>query len=624
MLKRTTAPIRWVIGLSFPLGLAAFLPTASYAFSELGGYVWRWWLWGSAAYYGTDVELLTLSGALGAAAAFGIPAFVLFALLPPKPLHGSARLARKGEIARAKLFKSAAHGIVLGRLKGKLLVFNGDLHAFLAAPTGSGKGVGFVVPNLMYWEGSAVVLDIKGENHTLTAGFRATTLRQEVFFFNPLQEDGRTHRFNPLSYVREGDLSIADVQLIGHILVPAEGNDPYWADAARDLFTGLSLLVLDVGPSLGWPVTLGQVHRLIRSEKDPADVLPALIKQCDEAGYVVSDWARRLVLGYCNEPEKPRGSIRSTLSTKLSLWANPIIDAATSDNDFDVRTLRRKPQTIYLAIAPDDLVRVAPLVRLLIEFTLSANTRTNERPDDDPELCVPLLLLLDEFLSLGRMEKLVHALSYVRGWGIKVATVIQSEAQVRAVYGHEMAEAFIDNHRARVYYRPPVHRRDLADAISKTVGSATVKQTSFSYGKGGRTRQVSETAQAVLDPDEIVNMHDNDSIVLVEGLRPIMATKIRWFRDRLFKRRALPAPDLPMPAQRIVAAASDAETDLECLIEQGSARVDTPEALQAVLAAIPAATGDDEEELARMAQAIAEAVFEAEEGAFRTPEEEAQ
>ena len=622
MLKRTTAPIRWIIGLSFPIGLVAFLPTASYAFAELGGYVFRWWLWGSAAYYGTNAELLALSGAAGAAAAFGIPAFVLFALLPPKPLHGSARLARNGEISRAKLYKPAAHGIVLGRHRGKLLVFNGDLHAFLAAPTGSGKGVGFVVPNLMYWQGSAVVLDIKGENHTLTAGWRAGELRQNVYFFNPMQEAGRTHRFNPLAYVREGDLRIADVQLIGHILVPAEGNDPYWADAARDLFTGLSLLVLDVGPSLGWPVTLGQVHRLIRSEKDPAEVLPALIQDCDEAGIAVSDWARRLVLGFCNEPDKPRGSIRSTLATKLSLWANPIIDAATAANDFDVRTLRKKPQTIYLAIAPDDLVRVAPLVRLLIEFTLSANTRTNERPDDDPALCVPLLLLLDEFLSLGRMEKLVHALSYVRGWGIKVATVIQSEAQVRAVYGQEMAEAFIDNHRARVYFRPPVHRRDLAEAISKGVGTATVKQTSYSYGKGNRTRQVSETAQAVLDPDEIQNMRDDESIILVEGVRPVMATKIRWFRDRLFKRRALPAPELPMPAQR--ESAAEAQTDLDCIIEQGSERIETPEALQAALAAIPAASGEDQEALDAMARSIAEAVFYAEEAALTTPEEETQ
>ncbi len=89
-------------------------------------------------------------------------------------------------------------------------------------------------------------------------------------------------------------------------------------------------------------------------------------------------------------------------------------------------------------------------------------------------------LLLDEFLSPGRVEKLVHALSYVRGWGIRIATVIQSEAQLQAVYGRELAEFFIDNHRARVYYRPPVHPRDLAEAIAKVIGRTTVKQVSYS------------------------------------------------------------------------------------------------------------------------------------------------
>jgi type IV secretion system protein VirD4 len=621
MLKRTTAPIRAVIWLSIPVGLLAAVPLASYAVAEVGGYRWAWWLslWAAQEYvhHGRHLELAALAGGAALGSVLGIPAFVAFALLPSKPLHGSARLARNGEVARAKLYKAAPHGVVLGKHRGKLLVFNGDLHAFLAAPTGSGKGVGFVVPNLLHWQGSAMVLDIKGENHSLTAGWRAS-MGQAIYFFNPLQEDGRTHRFNPLAYVREGDVRIADVQVIAHILVPSEGNDPYWTDAARDLFTGLALLVLDVGEAQGWPLTLGQVHRLIRSEQDPAEVLPALIEACEASGHPVSDWAKRLVFGYCNEPEKPRGSIRSTLATKLSLWANPVIDRATAGNDFDVRTLRRVPQTIYLAIAPDDLIRVAPVVRLLIEFTLSANTRTNERPADDPALCVPLLLLLDEFLSLGRMEKLVHALSYVRGWGIKVATVIQSEAQVRALYGQEMAEAFIDNHRARVYFRPPVHRRDLAEQISRTIGTATVKQTSYSYGQGPRSRQVSETAQAVLDADEIAQLSAREAIVLVEGVRPIVAGKLRFYRDKPFRRRAsIPAPALPAapPAAPTAAEASDAPEGLAGWIEEGDGssaeRYETAAELRAALSAIPTAPDGATDELEAMAKAIAEAVHKA-------------
>ena len=126
------------------------------------------------------------NGSAGGAAALGIPGLVAWTLLPPKPLHGAARLARPGEIAGAQLYRAGAHSILLGRHRGRLLAFNGDLHPFLAAATGTGKGVGFVVPNLLHWQGSAIVLDIKGENYTLTSGYRGRTLGQKVYRFDPL------------------------------------------------------------------------------------------------------------------------------------------------------------------------------------------------------------------------------------------------------------------------------------------------------------------------------------------------------------------------------------------------------------------------------------------------------
>ena len=496
--------------------------------------------------------------------------FVAFALLPPKPLHGAARLARPGEIAGAQLYRAKAHSILLGRHRGRLLAFNGDLHPFLAAATGTGKGVGFVVPNLLHWQGSAIVLDIKGENYTLTSGYRGRTLGQKVYRFDPLQETGRTHGFNVLAYVREGDLRVTDVQTVAAILVPNESHDPYWDNVARDLLVGLILLVLEAGPALGWPVTVGQVHRLIRSEEETGEYLKALLEDLEKQGVAVSSLCRRYLLSFCNEPEKPRGSIKSALATKLTLWANPLIDRATARNDFDLRRFRREPQSLYIAIAPDDLQRLGPIVRLLIEFFLASNTKAGETPADDPALKVPVLMLLDEFLSLGRVEKLVHALAYVRGWGIRIATVIQSEAQLQAVYGRELAEFFIDNHRARVYYRPPVHRRDLAEQISKIVGQKTVNQTSYSYGEGRRSRQVSQTGQAILDTDEIAHLREDETIVLVEGVRPMIGQKLRYYRDKTFKSRRLAALPLPAPlvgvlpdAPRVAVKAKDTEGEAE-------------------------------------------------------------
>ena len=609
MLKRVTPLARWTIGLSIPVGLISFLPTASYAYAELAGYRFTWLVWLSGLIYRTAADQLLYAGLIGGATAIAIPAFTAFILLPPKPLHGSARLARPGEIAALRLLvrnrkarkqvgalnggekgrnpNPLSAGIVLGRYRGRLLVYDRDKHPFLAAPTGSGKGVGFVVPNLLYWPGSTIMLDIKGENYAITSGWRAQALGQPVYRFDPLHREGRTHAFNPLAYVTDGDGRISDLQTIAAILVPNEDKDPYWENAARDLLLGLLLLVIEAGPHRGWPVTIGQVARLMRTDDELGAYLETLLDELADDGVALSSVCRGYLRSFCNEPEKPRGSIKSTLATRLSLWANPLVDRATACNHFDLRRIRREPMSIYLAISPDDLTRLNPLLRLFIEFFLSTNTRAGETPAQDPSLNVPVLLLLDEFLALGRVNRLVQALSYVRGWGIKIATVIQSEAQLHAVYGRDMAEFYIDNHGARVYYRPPLHRRDSAEQLSRVVGQRTVRQTSVSAGHGTRSRQVSKTGQAVLDPDEIAHLPERDILVLVDGIRPFLARKLCYFTDRLFRPRAamgalaLPAPltgELPdAPTLRsepnandALGAGSDTAEPVEHAIERAS------------------------------------------------------
>jgi type IV secretion system protein VirD4 len=225
-------------------------------------------------------------------------------------------------------------------------------------------------------------------------------------------------------------------------------------------------------------------------------------------------------------------------------------------------------------------------------------------------------------LSPDWVDKLLPALSYVRGWGIRIATVIQSEAQLQAVYGRELAEAFVDNHRARVYYRPPVHRRDLAEQISKIVGQKTVNQTSYSYGDGKRSRQVSKTGQAILDADEIANLREDETLVLVEGVRPLVGQKLRWYRDRTFKPRRLEALPLPAPlgvalpdAPRVKVRRDDPGDEpaggtvepAEGSRPRHAARLTTGESVRTAIDEIPVPRGQPTpEELEQMAQALAE------------------
>ncbi len=296
-----------------------------------------------------------------------------------------------------------------------------------------------MVPNLLHWQGSVICIDIKGENYAIASGYRAGTLNQDVFRFDPFEEEGQTHRFNPLAYISAGERRINDIQTLAGNLIPGQGRDPCWDDAARDLFIGLALLVVEAGPHLEWPVSIGQVNRLVRTAQETAEHLQDLLKDLEGQGIAICETCRRYILSWCNEPVEPRGSIKSTPATKLTLWSSPLVDRATEDNDFDLRDFRRQPISLYISIAPDDLKKLAPLIRVLIETFLSLNTRAGETPEARPELQVPVLLMLDQFLSLGPKVKLVDALAYVRGRGIKVATVIQSEAQLQALYGREQA-----------------------------------------------------------------------------------------------------------------------------------------------------------------------------------------
>jgi len=568
MRRRLTRAGRWAIIVAVLGALLALVPIASWVYAEVAKVQYTPWVWIAGYVHQLKPDALYQSAIAALAIALAIPAFIAWAVLPKKPLHGQARLARAGEARRAGLYQAGGQSILLGRHNGKLLAFNGDLHVFLAAATGTGKGVGFVVPNLLHWQGSVICLDIKGENYAITSGYRAGALGQAVYRFDPLDGEGRTHRFNPLAYVGAGERRINDIQTLAANLIPPQSRDPYWDDSARDLFIGLALLVIEAGPHRGWPVSIGQVNRLVRTEQETAAYLQALLQELAGQGVALSETCRRYLLSWCNEPSEPRGSIKSTLATKLSLWASPLVERATAENDFDLRAVRKKPMSLYISIAPDDLKKLAPLIRVLIETFLSLNTRAGETPDVRADLQVPVLLLLDEFLALGPMTKLVEALTYVRGWGIKVATVIQSEAQLQALYGRELAEAYIDNHRARLYYRPPTHRRDLAEALAKIIGQRTVKQTSYSYGsshgQGRRSRQVSETGQQILSPDEIAHLGDEEIVVLVDGIRPLLASKLRYFRDKLFARRALAPLALPSPLKAAgegSEAASEAEAE---------------------------------------------------------------
>lgn len=477
-------------------------------------------------------------------AGFGLVVGAAALLLIPRsrPLHGEARFARRHEIKRAGLLGD--EGIILGRLGSQCLMLAGQQGVLLAAPPRSGKGVGVVIPNLLNWTGSVVCVDIKRENWTLTAGFRKAH-GQACFLFDPFAEDGRTSRWNPLRYVSDAHpRRINDLQRIADMLYPdPPGGDPFWTASARALFLGVALYLFET-PRL--PRTLGEVLRQGMASDDEGfgKHWKRIIEGRSRTQHALSSECVRALYDVIDLAPVTASSIRKTFTSRLDLWLNPMLDAATSESDFDLRDLRKSPMSIYVGVNPDDLHRLRPVLSLFFQQAIGLQTR--ELPEHNPALERQVLMLLDEFTALGRIPIVAEAISYLPGYNVRVLLVIQTPSQLREVYGHHAAETMVKTLAARIVYAP----KDISDAreISDELGTTTVKSKTLSRavlgGGKGPSVNISDQRRALLLPQEVKEIGTDQAIVFYEGSRPILSQKIRYFEDKRFTARLAPPPAL--------------------------------------------------------------------------------
>jgi len=463
-------------------------------------------------------------------------------------LHGDAKWATKAKIQAAGLFSET--GILIGKYKNKYITIPGDTFVLVSAPTRSGKGVGIVVPNLLSYPGSVVVSDIKLENFQLTSGFRQKH-GQEIYLFNPAPHDYKTHRYNALGYIdKDVVLRIDDIQKIASYLIPtAKGSDPMWSSEARDLFFGLTLMLLDIPD---FPVTIGEILRQLKTEKETAKYLSQVIEDHREK---LSSSCISSLANFINKPDKERSGVKSTLTSALNLWSNPLIDAATSANDFDLRNIRKRKMTIYLGITPDNLDRLSPIINLFIQQLIDLNTRELPANYDkkgriingNPDYKIETLLLLDEFPALGRMPILEKAIGYMAGYLLRFMPIIQSPSQLRSIYGNDIADTMIKNHPTRTVFRPETMKE--ADEIARELGFKTIKKTSIStprgFSGGSGTKTKSTDKRQLMLPQEVKNLPSGDEIIFHSGLSPIYAQKIIYYEDKVFTDRILPPVEIP-------------------------------------------------------------------------------
>ncbi|WP_114215836.1 conjugal transfer protein TraG [Ochrobactrum sp. 3-3] len=458
--------------------------------------------------------------------------------------YGSARWAETEEVKAAGLL--GLDGVVLGKLDRDYLRHDGPEHVLCFAPTRSGKGVGLVVPSLLTWPGSAIVHDIKGENWQLTAGFRAR--HGGVLLFDPTNV--KSSAYNPLLEVRRGEWEVRDVQNIADILVDPEGSlekRNHWEKTSHALLVGAILHVLYAETDK----TLAGVAAFLSDPKRPIESTLAAMMTTAHLGEngvhpVIASAARELL----NKSDNERSGVLSTAMSFLGLYRDPVVAEVTRRCDWRIIDIvtAKQPTTLYLVVPPSDINRTKPLIRLILN-------QVGRRLTEDLQGKAGrhrLLLMLDEFPALGRLDFFESALAFMAGYGLKSFLIAQSLNQIEKAYGAN--NSILDNCHVRVSFATNDERT--AKRVSDALGTATEMKAMKNYAGhrlspwlGHLMVSRSETARPLLTPGEIMQLPPSDEIVMVAGTPPIRAKKARYYEDIRFNERLLPPPALATPKQ---------------------------------------------------------------------------
>lgn len=505
--------------------------------------LFEWWYWFNA--YAPHLflrggEIAATSGAAAVVIAIGMS---IWRARQAKRVttYGSARWAEPHEIDAAGL--TAPAGVFVGSKDADYLRHNGPEHVMVFAPTRSGKGVGLVIPTLLSWSGSAVIHDIKGENWQLTAGWRARF--SHSLLFNPT--DARSAAYNPLLEVRRGAHEVRDVQNIADILVDPEGaleRRNHWEKTSHALLVGAILHVLYAGADK----TLRGVANFLSDPQCPFEITlnrMMTTRHLGETPHPVVASAAREVL---NKSDNERSGVLSTAMSFLGLYRDPTVAEVTSRCDWRIADLisAKHPVSLYLVVPPSDISRTKPLIRLILN---QIGRRLTESLDgsDGIERRHKLLLMLDEFPALGRLDFFESALAFMAGYGLRAFLISQSLNQIDKAYGQN--HSILDNCHVRIAFATNDERT--AKRISEALGTATELRAQRNYA-GHRlapwlahlmvSRQ--ETARPLLTPGEVMQLPPEDEVVMVSGHPPIRATKLRYYRDANFMSRVLAPPTL--------------------------------------------------------------------------------
>jgi len=506
------------------------------------------------------------SGAIG----FGLPTILWLMISikllqkPAESTHGNARFANLADLKKAGLLTRRPESICIGKYKGHYIWLNGAQHVITISPTRSGKTTTIAIPVLLSYLMSMIVLDIKGELHKATSGWRAAQ-GQKIWVWAPYDDQGNTHRFNPMTTLAGMDPAkrIGEIQTIAAILYPDQpGGDPFWISQSRAAFTAFTSYMFERwDENLKWLTEVGveagmmpdpnvsdefpSFERVLRlssgtDEMGVKELLTTVVK--DRANAFVSPQTKTVFRNLVGLPDETFSSVMASMQAPLQQFLSPILAAATNATDFKVEDFRKVLSTLYVIIPTNKLDESAKLLNIFFSTVIGKNL--DKQLGAEPDLKYQLLMLMDEFTAMGRVDVWAKRISISASYGVRDLCIVQSRAQLKAAYGDNDAQNFITNHGAQIAFAP----REQADAneYSEMLGYRTVRKRQQSTSRGGGGQQVStsyvEERRALLLPQEVKELPADDELIFYEGCRPIRAKKNWFFKDKMFKKREAMPP----------------------------------------------------------------------------------
>lgn len=448
------------------------------------------------------------------------------------------------ELAKSVGLYEDQHGLLFARGQGGILKYPArrGKHAIVCAPSRSGKGVGFVIPNLLTWKGSCFAIDPKGELAHFTSD-RRRELGQSIYVLDPCRVSGQPcNRFNPLEWLKASHDLDGDLAVIVEALMPDNsGTAQFWNRAAQEL---LQLIVLYQIAVKDERKSLGRTFEILNAPENEWEELLRKMRSCNGSNPRLNAKVREKANWFRSLHDEHQQYHRGTCQYHLS-WLG--IDAARSmveASDFDIRELKDGKATLFVCIPALNTSVYEGFSRVLATLAIKAVAmRLDHSQGKEP----PVLLMLDEFATtVGRMKVFDDAFTNIAGYGGRFAVILQSIDQLQSLFperrGNQSWKTVYENAGLRLFFDA---QGDTAKFVSDQLGFTTVSQISPVGGAKQHQRKLLFENEVSFPTDDY-GRHVPDAVFsFVEGLPPIRARRLRSYADGEFV--AFHDPDAPVP-----------------------------------------------------------------------------